>query len=98
VKIVDTRRWPKALYSALSIAAGVIPSRLAVVRSNETYACNPLSERSLATSVICGTSFSRSTSVCTHFASSIASVSSTVNWYCVRDTRASIVRSCTGCM
>ena len=54
VKIVDTSRWPNALYSALSIAAGVMPSRLAVVRSNSTYACSPPSWKSLATSASCG--------------------------------------------
>ena len=31
-------------------------------------------------------------------ASSAASAASSVNWYCVRLTRSSIVRSCTGCM
>ena len=36
VKIVETSRWPNALYSALSIAAGVMPRRLAVARSNST--------------------------------------------------------------
>ena len=55
VKIVETSRWPKALYSALSITAGVMPKRLAVARSMSTYACRPPSCRSLATSVECGT-------------------------------------------
>jgi hypothetical protein len=33
VKMVDTMRWPKALYSASSTAAAVMPSRDAVSRS-----------------------------------------------------------------
>ena len=77
VKIVDTSRWPNALYSALSIAAGVMPSRLAVVRSNSTYACSPPSWKSLATSASCGSCFSRSVSRRTQVPSSSASTDST---------------------
>ena len=33
VKMVEIRRWPKALYSAASIPATVTPSRLAWARS-----------------------------------------------------------------
>ena len=36
VKMVEIRRWPKALYNALSIAAGVMPSRPAALRSIST--------------------------------------------------------------
>ncbi len=42
--------------------------------------------------------WSRSTSLGTHRLRRVASGSSSVNWNCVRLTRSSIVRSCTGCM
>ena len=56
-------------------------------------------DRSLATSASCGSCCRRSTSLRHPRAQARrGSASSTVNWYCVRLTRSSIVRSCTGCM
>ncbi len=59
VKMVETMRWPKLSYSALSTVAGVMPKRAAVARSMVICAASPLCCMSLATSVICGTCCSR---------------------------------------
>ncbi len=91
-------RWPKASYSVLSTMAGVIPSRPAVSRSITRVTFLPPFCRSLATSRSCGICCRRATILGTHSASSAASVSSIVYWYCVRLTRSSTLRSCTGCM
>ena len=40
--MVETWRWPKASYSALSMAAAEMPRRAAVSRSMTTCACRPL--------------------------------------------------------
>src|SRR5439155_1108063 len=75
-----------------------MPSRLAVARSMSTNTCRPPSCKSLVTSARPRSCCNRSTRRGTHSASSCAFASSTVNWYWVRLTRSSIVRSCTGCM
>ena len=52
----------------------------------------------LVTSSISGTLARRSSSFGTQTVNSSGFASSSTNWYCVRLTDASMVRSCTGCM
>ena len=94
---VDTMRWPKASYSALSMVAGVMPKRAAVGRSITMSSAWPRAFRSLVTAANPGVAASRSTSRGTHAANRLASGFSRKNWYCARLTGESTVRSCTGC-
>ncbi len=55
VKMVEISRWPKALYSASSITAAVMPRRDAASRSISTQVCSPSSCRSSVTSFRPGT-------------------------------------------
>ena len=80
------------------MAAGVMPSRLAEARSISTKTCRPWSCRSLVVSASCGAWRRRSTSFGTQVLRLFVSASSRLNWYWVRLTRSSIVKSCTGCM
>ncbi|MNF75346.1 hypothetical protein D3C84_574100 [compost metagenome] len=96
--MVEICRWPNASYKALVISPTLTPRRLAASRSIARYTCRPLSCRSLATSVSSGRSARASTSLPLHRLSSSASGDDMLNWYWVRLTRSSMVRSCTGCM
>ncbi|CAM3583376.1 hypothetical protein DETS111669_16960 [Delftia tsuruhatensis] len=96
VKMVEISRWPKALYSAVSMAETVTPSRLAWARSICTKACRPWSCRSLPTSTSSGRSCMRSTRAWVLLASCAMSGEDISSWYWVRATRSSMVRSCTG--
>ena len=76
---------------------GVTPSRAAVSRSITRCASSPSFCWSLATSRNSGRLFSAATTRPLTSASSVAFASSSVNWYCVRLTRSSTVKSCNGC-
>ena len=96
--MVEICRWPKALYRAASICCGVMPSRLAVSRSIASFTCSPSFDWSLATSRSCGIALSFSSIFPTQKPNSLGSGDSMLYWNCVRLTRSSTVRSCTGCM
>ncbi|MNN15867.1 hypothetical protein D3C81_1289870 [compost metagenome] len=96
--MVEICRWPKASYKALVICETVMPRRLAMSRSITRYTCRPLSCRSLATSASSARCCSACTSLPLHCASRSASGDDRLNWYWVRLTRSSILRSWTGCM
>ncbi|MNC37400.1 hypothetical protein D3C75_859610 [compost metagenome] len=96
--MVEIWRWPKASYRALVMSATLMPRRLAASRSITRNTCRPLSCRSLATSVSSGRCCRASTSLPLHSANSSASGDDRLNWYWVRLTRSSMLRSCTGCM
>jgi hypothetical protein len=67
VKMVEMRRWPKALYSALSMSATVTPTRAAASRSMFEVGLQAAVLRSLATSAsLSGCARRRSTSFGTH--------------------------------
>ena len=97
VKIVDTIRWPNALYSASSTALAVIPRREAVSRSTLTLLARPCAPASLLTLRTCGTLRSRSISVPIHCVISAPSTPSSDTRYSDGPVSASIVRSCVGC-
>ncbi len=94
--MVEIWRWPKASYSASSMALTLTPRREAVSRSMLKYTCRPRFCRSLATSISSGWSLSASVSLGVHSSSRAASGDSRLNWNWVRLTRSSMVRSCTG--
>ncbi|MNQ97805.1 hypothetical protein D3C85_1134700 [compost metagenome] len=73
VKIVEISRCPKALYSASSITAAVMPRREAASRSISTQVCRPSSCRSSVTSFRPGTWRRRSTSLGVHSLSTFRS-------------------------
>src|ERR1041385_6414102 len=97
VKIVETMRWPKASYSALSIVAEVMPKRAAVSRSTTTVADRPRSMKLVETFSSAGDADILWISFGTHSVSVAELASSSTTWYCARLTVESIVRSWTGC-
>ncbi len=98
VKMVVTWRWPKASYSASSMACTGTPSREARSRWISSFRYRPSVCCSVVTSASSGRAFSAAISFGVHSASSLASRLRSPYWYWVRAMRLSICRSCTGCM
>ncbi len=97
VKMVETIRWPKALYRPSSIALAVTPSRAAVSRSMSMKAARPCAPASL---VALRSSFRlriSATSLLTHSVTVAVSAPSSDTRNSVGPVSASIVRSCVGC-
>ena len=100
VKIVETMRWPKALYSASSTALAVIARREAVSRSTATWADSPCAPASLVTLRTCraGPSWRRrAISLPVQSVTTVESAPSSETRYWVGPVSASMVRSCVGC-
>ncbi|MDT4831180.1 hypothetical protein FQZ97_646780 [compost metagenome] len=97
VKMVDTIRCPKALYSASSTELAVIDSRDAVSRFTFTYAASPCAPASLLTLRTLSDSCSFATSFCIHSVTSALFTPSSDTRYSVGPVSASMVRSCVGC-
>jgi hypothetical protein len=97
VKMVEMRRWPKALYSAVSMAATVTPRRLAAGAVDLDIGLQALVLQVAGHVGQLGQRAQRAHQRGTHSAArAIGRLQQ--NWYCVRLTRSSMVRSCTGCM
>ena len=96
--MVEMMRWPNGSYSALSMVAGVMPKRAAVSRSITRFDRQPLLLQ-VAGDVgqLRRVAAAASTSFGTQSLNADRFGFSSTNWYWVRLTVASIVRSCTGC-
>ena len=80
--MVDTWRWPKASYSAPSMAPMDTPSRAAASRSITMFWRRPPSSTSLPTSRSSGLFFSSVTSRGSHSCSVARSLPCSETWYC----------------
>ena len=94
--MVEIWRWPKASLSASLTACMETPSRPAISRSTLTIARRPPSWASLTTSRSTGEPRSLSVSLADQVATSLASLPTSVYWYCARLARVLIWMSCTG--
>jgi hypothetical protein len=97
VKMVDTMRWPKALYSASSMLAAEMLRRAAVSRSMSTYTAALDASASVTGLRTCLRVLSFSTSRSEACATAALSAASMDRRYWVGPVSASMVRSCVGC-
>src|SRR5512140_2029965 len=97
VKMVETMRWPKALYRASSMLAAEMFRRAAVSRSMSTYTAGLDAPASVITLRTCGTVCSFCTSAAAESVTVPLSAASIEKRYCVGPLSASMVRSWVGC-
>ena len=94
--MVDTCRWPKALYNALSTSRELMPRRAALSLSTATKVSTPFSCWSVSTSVRAGCSRIWSASCVAQLARSLVESLFSVYWYVELVCRPPPRRSCTG--
>ena len=97
VKMVDTMRWPNALYKASSMADAVIDSRAAVSRSMSMVSAAPVAPASDTTLRSASAACMRCDSRVAHCCTVALSAPCRETRNCVGPVSASMVRSCVGC-